>query len=60
MRSIGAATVTLLVKLKRWRKGADRSRRALAALDDDQLSNLSEIGREIRREEQRAKRHELR
>ena len=33
-----------------WRIGTDRNRRALAQLDDGQLSNLSEIGRQVRRD----------
>jgi uncharacterized protein YjiS (DUF1127 family) len=37
-------------KLRRWWLHRDKSRRALAALDDGQLCNLSDIGRQIRRE----------
>jgi putative MATE family efflux protein len=40
-------------KLTRWWGDRDKSRRALAALDDDQLCELSDIGRAIRREAQR-------
>jgi hypothetical protein len=32
--------------------GRDKSYRALAELDDDQLVNLSDLGRQIRREAQ--------
>ena len=42
-------------KLRRWWLDRDKSRRALAALNDDQLSNLSDIGRQIRREARRAR-----
>jgi uncharacterized protein YjiS (DUF1127 family) len=41
--------------IKRWWRGDDKNRRALAELDDDQLSNLSDIGRQIRREARRAR-----
>jgi hypothetical protein len=34
----------------RWSLDSTKSRRALAALDDDQLHNLSDCGRRIRRE----------
>ena len=58
-RSFGAVLTTLIgsgtMAFKRWWSGSDNSRRSLAALDDDQLSNLSEIGRQIRREERRAR-----
>jgi uncharacterized protein YjiS (DUF1127 family) len=37
---------------RRW-PGTDNNRRALAELDDDQLSNLSDIGRSVRREARR-------
>jgi putative MATE family efflux protein len=40
-------------KLRRWWLDRDKSRRALAALDNDQLCELSDVGREIRREAQR-------
>ena len=40
---------------KRWWLDCDKSRRALAALDDDQLSNLSIIGRQLRREARQAR-----
>jgi uncharacterized protein YjiS (DUF1127 family) len=40
-------------KIKRWWLGGDKNRRALAALDDDQLCNLSEIGLQVRREARR-------
>lgn len=36
--------------LWRWSLDGTKSRRALAALDDDQLHNLSDCGRRIRRE----------
>jgi uncharacterized protein YjiS (DUF1127 family) len=42
-------------ELARWWLGGDKSRHALAELDDDELSNLSDIGRQIRREERRAR-----
>jgi putative MATE family efflux protein len=38
--------------LRRWWPGRDKSRPALAMLDDDQLCNLSDIGRQIRRQAQ--------
>jgi hypothetical protein len=41
----------------RWR-GRDKNRHALAAVGDDQLSDLSDIGRQIRREERRARNRE--
>jgi hypothetical protein len=37
----------------RWRSQPDPNRRALAALDDGQLHNLSELGQQVRREERR-------
>ena len=43
-----------LSKLWGWRLSSDKSRRTLAALDEDQLYNLSDIGRQIRCEERRA------
>jgi len=39
-------------RVKRWRP-VDRNRRALAALDDEELSHLSDIGRRVRREARR-------
>ena len=36
--------------LKAWPSIGDKNRRALAALDDDQLHNLSELGRQVRRD----------
>jgi hypothetical protein len=38
---------------QRWRIERARNRRALAQLADDQLSNLSEIGRQVRRDARR-------
>jgi hypothetical protein len=35
----------------RWWMGRDEGRQALAQVDDDHLSDLSEIGRQVRREE---------
>jgi hypothetical protein len=68
MRSVGAivaASATNAVgciggssrasKLGRWWLDRDKSRRALAALDDDKLSNLSDLGRQIRREARQAR-----
>jgi hypothetical protein len=46
--------------LRRWPYHREKSRRALAALGDDQISNLSEIGRRIRTEERRARRSAMR
>ncbi len=40
-------------RVKRWRSGEDKNRRALAELDDDELSNLSELGLQVRREARR-------
>jgi uncharacterized protein YjiS (DUF1127 family) len=40
-------------KLRRWWLDRDKSRHALATLDEHQLCDLSEIGRQIRREAQR-------
>jgi uncharacterized protein YjiS (DUF1127 family) len=37
----------------RWWMARDESRQALAQVDDDHLSDLSEIGRQVRREERR-------
>ncbi len=55
MRSIGGFVIKGGVStFKRCWLGRDKSRRALAALGDDNLSNLSEIGRRIRREGQQA------
>ena len=53
MRSIGAFVA--VSELRRWWLHRDKSRRALAALDDGQLCNLSDIGRQLRREARRAK-----
>ena len=41
-------------RLGRWWRDRNESRRALAALDDDELSNLSEPGLQLRREARRA------
>ena len=35
----------------RWWRERNRGRRAVAQVDDDQLSDLSELGRQVRREE---------
>ena len=42
--------------IRRWWPGRDLNRQALAALDDDRLSDLSDLGRQVRREA----RHEAR
>ena len=39
--------------IRRWWPGRDLNRQALAELDDDQLSNLSDLGRQVRREARR-------
>jgi hypothetical protein len=52
-----------LTRLLDWLAGArrwmdrDESRRALARVDHDHLSELSEIGRQVRREERRRRPH---
>jgi hypothetical protein len=38
------------LRFKRWWTDRDKARRTLAALDDEELSNLSEVGLRIRRE----------
>jgi uncharacterized protein YjiS (DUF1127 family) len=44
--------------IRRWWAGRDLNRQALAELDDDQLSDLSDLGRQVRREARReARRH---
>jgi uncharacterized protein YjiS (DUF1127 family) len=53
-RSIGALIATA-ANLRRWWSERDKSRRALASLDDDEISNLSDIGRQVRREARRGK-----
>jgi len=42
-----------IAKLRRWWLQRDRTRRALAALDADQLGNLSETGQQSWREARR-------
>ena len=57
MKPAGAfaeAFATLI--LSRWWLGRDCIRLALAEFDDDQLSNLSDVGRQVRREERQSKR----
>jgi uncharacterized protein YjiS (DUF1127 family) len=39
-------------RARRWMR-RDESRRALAEVEDDHLNDLSEIGRQVRREERR-------
>ena len=41
-----------LTRFQRWRC-TEETRRALAAIDDDQLDQLSETGRQVRREARR-------
>jgi uncharacterized protein YjiS (DUF1127 family) len=48
---VGGVSATIST-VRRWWTNRDASRRALAELDDDQLSNLSDIGRRIRRQAQ--------
>jgi uncharacterized protein YjiS (DUF1127 family) len=36
-----------------WRRSRDRNREALAKLDDSELCNLSDLGRQVRREARR-------
>jgi uncharacterized protein YjiS (DUF1127 family) len=43
----------LTPRIKRWQPGEDKNRRVLAELDDDELSNLSELGLQVRREARR-------
>ena len=43
----------LASRIRRWRLGEDKNRRALSELDDEELSNLSELGLQIRREARR-------
>jgi len=62
---VAAAASALLAVMRVWSVGLstvrrrwldpDKSRRALAAVDDNQISDLSEIGRRIRREERRTR-----
>lgn len=54
LRDIGVTRTEALCESSRWWPGRDKSRRALAELDDSQLSNLSEIGRQVRREVRQA------
>ena len=46
----------MVAKIKRWRLGEDKNRRALAELDEDELSNLSDLGLKVRREARRGRR----
>jgi len=43
----------LASRIRRWRFREDKNRRALAELDDEELSHLSELGLQIRREARR-------
>ena len=40
-------------QMSRWWTSRDRNRRALAALGDDELGNLSDLGRQVRRDARR-------
>lgn len=51
--ALAAVSTAFVAKLMRWRSQPDPNRRALAALDDGQLHNLSELGQQVRREERR-------
>lgn len=55
LRDIGVTRAEAMCESARWWPGRDKSRRALAELDDSQLSNLSELGRHVRREVRRAR-----
>jgi uncharacterized protein YjiS (DUF1127 family) len=52
-RAGAARSKGLTSRIRRWRLGEDKNRRALAELDDGELSNLSELGLQIRREARR-------
>ena len=54
LRDIGVTRTEALCESARWWPGRDKSRRALAELDDSQLGNLSEIGRQVRRQARQA------
>jgi uncharacterized protein YjiS (DUF1127 family) len=54
LAQIYTGACSVVSTLRRWWLNRDESRRALAALDDDQLCNLSDLGRQIRREERQA------
>jgi uncharacterized protein YjiS (DUF1127 family) len=49
---VGGVSATILT-VRRWWKNRDASRRALAEIEDNQLPNLSDIGRQLRREARR-------
>jgi uncharacterized protein YjiS (DUF1127 family) len=51
VRMIAAIATPVSLWVKQLYK--DKNRRALAELEDDQLSNLSDIGRQVRREARR-------
>lgn len=53
LRDIGVTRAEAWRENRRWWQGRDKSRQALAALDDSQLSNLSDFGRQMRRQAQR-------
>jgi uncharacterized protein YjiS (DUF1127 family) len=50
LRDIGLARDEIVLKPAAWWSGRDKSYRALAKLDDSQISNLSDIGRQLRKE----------
>jgi uncharacterized protein YjiS (DUF1127 family) len=53
-RAAAARIDSTASKARPWWSGRDMSRRALAELDDDQLNNLSDTGRQVRRDARRA------
>jgi hypothetical protein len=46
---------TLFSRILLWWRNRDKNSRALAALDDEETENLSELGRKQRLEERRAR-----
>ena len=46
---------TVFSRILHWWRNRDKSRRALAKLEDSEIGNLSELGRKLRLEERRAR-----
>ena len=60
LRDIGLARDEALLEVAPWWPGRDKNYRALARLDDGQLSNLRELGQQVRCETRRAACHRSR
>ena len=55
LRDIGVTRSEALRESRRWWQSRDNTDRALANLDDSELHNLSDFGRQVRRQARRAR-----